>query len=261
MCEADRNHDITTDAAAEHNRKAWDSFRRQRDAGLVPIRNDSAADILDGRPRLDDAMLALAGDVAGKRMLDLGCGDAAEMLAWAVLGAEVGGVDNSPTQLEAGQRNIETLREAGKLTTSCSLVLSGILQLPSNLLSGQFDIVYSGWLTCWIGDLDLWFGDVYRALKDDGLFLLEAGHALLDKENPYFAAGPRINRQTKPSSWNPLGESFTTVEWTHTLGDIVTSVAQSGLRITHLTEFPDDDLALPASYALRAVKGSVSLSV
>ncbi len=37
-----------TDKAAEENRRAWDSFRRQRDEGLVNIRPDSAAAILAG---------------------------------------------------------------------------------------------------------------------------------------------------------------------------------------------------------------------
>ncbi|MAF11532.1 hypothetical protein CMK11_13870 [Candidatus Poribacteria bacterium] len=171
MCPSDRDHQITTDEAAEHNRSAWNSFRRQRDAGLVNIRNDSAADIIAGRRRLDPPMLTLAGDVAGKRMLDLGCGDAAEMLEWALMGADVTGVDNSPTQLEAGRRNIDMLTQAGRLTSACSLILSDILRLPPELLAGEFDIVYSGWVTSWIGDLDLCFQNVRRALRDGGVFL------------------------------------------------------------------------------------------
>jgi len=31
--------------AAKHNREAWDSFRSQRDAGLVDIRQDPTATI------------------------------------------------------------------------------------------------------------------------------------------------------------------------------------------------------------------------
>jgi len=85
-----------TEQAAKHNRHAWDSFRRQRDEGLVKNRHNPAADILQGGSYLPFEIIALAGDVSGKRLLDMGCGDGAEMLEWARLGAIVVGVDNSP---------------------------------------------------------------------------------------------------------------------------------------------------------------------
>ena len=61
-----------TDQAALHNRKSWDSFRRQRDEGLVNIRPDSARDILAGKRFLYPENLELAGNVSGKRLLDMG---------------------------------------------------------------------------------------------------------------------------------------------------------------------------------------------
>ena len=97
------------DQAADLNRNAWDSLRRQRDAGLVNIRPDSAAAILSGRRFLYAENLELVGDVRGKRLLDMGCGDGAEMLEWARAGAIVTGVDNSPVQLEAARRNADKL--------------------------------------------------------------------------------------------------------------------------------------------------------
>ena len=45
-----------TDKATEENRVAWDSFRRQRDAGLVDIRPDSAANIQPDWGRRTDAL-------------------------------------------------------------------------------------------------------------------------------------------------------------------------------------------------------------
>ena len=86
-------------------------------------------------------------------------------------------------------------------------------------------------------------------------FLLEAGHPLSNTDTSYFATGAEVYDQDEPSSWNPLGESFTSVEWQHTIGAIVTGVAQAGLRITHLTEFPDD-AGMPGEYMLRAVKAA-----
>ena len=159
-----------TDQAAEQNREAWDSFRRQRDEGLVNIRPDSAGDILAGRRFLYPENLDLVGGVQGKRLLDMGCGDGAEMLEWARAGAIVTGVDNSPVQLASARRNAE------RLGVECRLVQADLLRLPEDLLQGEFDIVFSAWVEAWIGDLDGWFANAKRALKPGGRFLLNGGH-------------------------------------------------------------------------------------
>lgn len=94
----------TTDQAAVVNRQAWDSIWRQRDEGLIDKHHDVAADILAGKTSLTSVQRKLAGDITGKRLLDLGCGDGFELLEWAQAGAHVVGVDNSPQQLAAAQR-------------------------------------------------------------------------------------------------------------------------------------------------------------
>src|SRR6185369_4290246 len=46
-------------------------------------------------------MLALAGDVSGRRVLDLGCGEGAYSRALAARGARVTGIDGSATLIAA----------------------------------------------------------------------------------------------------------------------------------------------------------------
>ena len=82
---------MSTDEAAALNRHTWDSIRRQRDEGLIPKNVDVAADILAGRTARSPEQRALLGDVAGKRLLDLGCGDGKELLEFARDGAVVVG--------------------------------------------------------------------------------------------------------------------------------------------------------------------------
>lgn len=254
------NDDITERAAAE-NRRAWDSFRHQRDAGLVDDRRDPAGDILAGKRLLRDEYLRLAGAVAGKRLLDLGCGDGAELLEWGRLGASVVGVDNSPVQLATAQRNSE------RLGVPCRLLHADLLRLPEELLRGEFDVVYSAWVLSWIGDLGRWFGSVRRALKAGGVFVLGGMHALgyfcLEHQRgntewtSYFDRGPYIEQVGASHRWNPAGEAITTIEWGHTLGDVVTAACQSGLRLTNLIEMPEDDWGIaggPGEFVLRAVK-------
>ena len=253
-----------TDQAAEDNRIAWNSFRRQRDEGLSHERNDSAQDMLEGRSRLSPEMIRLAGDVSGKRLLDMGCGEGAETLEWARLGAEVIGVDNSPKQLEAAQRNAE------KLGISCRWIQADLIRLPDELLNGDFDIAFSLWVTAWIGDKEAWFRAVYRALKPGGVFLLGGGHPVgeylreiadgLQDRSSYFEEGPFTYESDEAHSFNPAGEWLKTVEWSHTMGSMITTLGHVGFRITDFLELPEDKeederrpvKGLPGSFILRA---------
>jgi SAM-dependent methyltransferase len=249
--------------AAQHNRVAWDSFRRQRDEGLVNKHVDVATEILTGKSCLSPEQLSLAGNVAGKRLLDLGCGDGFELLEWARLGADVVGVDNSPLQIAAAQRAAETLG------VPCQLLVADLMQLPPELLQGNFDLVFSAWVTAWIGDLDCWFHAVYQALKPGGLFLLSGGHPFSVFMNDvqsndgvhtsYLDEGPYVQEASQSDGWNPTGDHLTTVQWSPKLGTIVTAVAQSGLRVTHLLEVEDGEAkfglkGFPLEFILRAVK-------
>ena len=195
------------------------------------IRPDSAGDILAGRRFLYPENLELVGGVRGKRLLDMGGGDGAEMLEWARAGAIVTGVDNSPVQLASARRNAE------RLGVECRLVQADLLRLPEDLLQGEFDIVFSAWVETWIGDLDGWFANARRALKPGGRFLLNGGHPVSQYvqdveegkaiQGSYFEEGPFVLDEdpSEADSWNPVGDSVTKIEWTHTLGSLVTAVA------------------------------------
>ena len=63
------------------------------------------ADTSDYQKRfLQPRMLALAGDVAGKRVLDLGCGEGAYAREFARRGARVTGIDGSARLIDAARR-------------------------------------------------------------------------------------------------------------------------------------------------------------
>lgn len=252
-----------TDQAAIINRQAWDSIRRQRDAGLIDKHHDVAAEILAGKTNLTALQRELAGEVTGKRLLDLGCGDGFELLEWVRAGAQVVGVDNSPQQLAAAQR------AADRLGVSCRLVLADLLKLPDELLCAEFELVFSAWVTAWIGDLPRWFDLVYQALKPGGIFLLSGGHPLTafceeqrqatTARSSYCQEGPFYEESGQSTTWNPAGDHYTTIEWQPTLSSIVTAVAQAGLRITHLHEVGDAAAkyglpGYPLEFLLRAVK-------
>jgi SAM-dependent methyltransferase len=258
---------MDTDRAAALNREVWESIRRQRDAGRIPTHHDIAVDLRAGKTALSPEQRDLLGDVTGKRLLDLGCGDGMELLELARAGAAVVGVDNSPRQLAAGRR------AADALGLPCRLVLADLLRLPEDLLRGEFDVVFSAWVTGWIGDLDRWFGAAYRALAPGGVFLLSGGHPLAGyfgelragepSRRRYAEEGPFVSGSDgRDPDWNPDGDARTGVEWRWTLGSLVTAVARAGFRVTHLVECGEETAqakfglpaGAPGAIVLRAVK-------
>jgi SAM-dependent methyltransferase len=153
------------------------------------------------------------------------------------------------------------------------LVLADLLRLPEELLRGEFDVVFSAWVTGWIGDLDGWFGAAHRALAPGGVFLLSGGHPLAGFFSDlqagatyrwrYAEEGPFVFAEEGPDpNWNPTGDARTAAEWRWTLGSLVTALARTGFRITHLVERGEETaqakFGLPAGYpgaiVLRAVK-------
>jgi SAM-dependent methyltransferase len=149
-------------------------------------------------------------------------------------------------------------------------VLADILRLPEDLLQHEFDLVFSSGVLTWIGDLERFFATARMALRPGGVLLLEGGHPLAlfhrDRERgssagwaSYFDEGPFVERRDATHRWNPAGDDLTVAEWMHTLGHVVTAVAQAGLRVTHLVELPDGaaDYGVeggPGSFVLRAVE-------
>jgi hypothetical protein len=103
---------------------------------------------------------------------------------------------------------------------------------------------------------------VRRALIPGGVLVLRGGHPLAGfltrgkgsvERASYFEQGPFVQHAERSPDWNPLGEEHTVVEWSHTLGAIVTAVAQAGLGVTHLAEVAGEpSAAYPKEFVLRA---------
>jgi trans-aconitate methyltransferase len=109
---------------------------------------------------LAGAVLDLLAPRPGERILDLGCGDGALTAKIVAIGAEVLGVDSSPSMVEAAQ--------ALGLTAQ---VINGEA-LP---FDAEFDAVFSNAALHWIRNQDEMLSGVYRALKPGGRFVAEMG--------------------------------------------------------------------------------------
>ena len=247
------------------NRAAWNEIAEHRQRVLFP----DAAFFASGGTILDQEPIGALGDVRGRHLLHLQCATGEETLSWANLGAAVVGVDIAERQIELARQKA---REAG---IPARFVVADVLHLPADLQRGEFHIVYTGdGVIPWLPDLTPWAAGIHSALAPSGRFVLWETHPLLPclqvdgdqihVEGDYFGRG-QVEFST---GWRHFpGASDTRAvkaQFAWPLGDIVTTLAQAGLRIELLREYrhaehhrfpPPTALArIPSKYLLLARK-------
>ena len=113
--------------------------------------------------------LRLVGDVAGKRLLEIGCGGGQCAIAFAKRGAIAAGKDLSEEQL-AFARALAA-REEVRVS-----FYHGTVEDLSEFGSASQDIVFSAWALPYVEDLARCFQEVHRVLTPRGLFVFSLGH-------------------------------------------------------------------------------------
>ena len=230
------------DRSAEMNRRAWDEIAGPRHAWRLAQGYD-AGFLARGGVCLPDPVRDALGNVAGKSLLHLQCATGEETLSWAVLGAQVTAVDISELQIGIAHR---TAADAG---VEVEFVTADVGELPSVLNGRTFHVVYTatGVLT-WIPDLWRWARIVASLVTTEGRFMLFEEHPVasclwggedgIEVADYYFARGrplPGIGWSHFPGGDDAREEK---VEFHWPLGDVVTALVDSGLRIVRLEEFP-----------------------
>jgi len=236
-----------------------------------------------GRNRLREYEMEEIGPIEGKTLLHLQCHFGLDTLSWARLGAEVTGADFSPAAIERARAL------AAELSLPATFVCADLYDLPTQL-PGTFDIVYtSRGVLGWLPDMQRWAQVVTHFLKPGGVFYITEIHPFeqvfddddgvteLRLRHPYFTT-------REPLVFTPQGsyaDRTATVKaeheyaWNHGLGEIVTALATTGLRVEFLHEFtfcewpvsflvpagdgryrrpPELDGTLPLFFSLRASK-------
>jgi SAM-dependent methyltransferase len=253
-------HDFT-----QQNRRAWNEIAAPRHQVSFP----TAEFFGQGGSLLDPRVVEAAGDVRGKTLLHLQCSTGSDTLSWAAHGAQATGVDISDEQIAIAQR---AARDAG---LSARFIAADVYDLPDEL-RGSFDIVFTGGGSLvWLPDIDRWAQVVASALRPDGLFLLFEEHPVagcmevqdgnVRVTSDYFGRNAPIIDQ----GWTHFkgGESAQELkyEFAWPLGDVITALAQAGLSIVALHEYPssaewrlgdalESMAGLPGEYLLLARK-------
>lgn len=192
-------------------------------------------------------MLEKMGDVQGKRILDLGCGEGGYSRELAKKNAEVVAVDCSE----------ESIHYSAKQAESSNLTISHFLRNSNNLYgmgNNTFDIVLCSMMLMDCEDLDGTIKEAARILKPSGTLFASVLHPCFDgnHDDGIGRQGEGIDRQVvvknyfSPSQWEaPLPKGKTPVIWRHrTLEDYVKTFIKNGLTIADLDEpRPTDEQA------------------
>jgi SAM-dependent methyltransferase len=201
------------------------------------------AGFLDGRSTLFRLDHEVVGDVSGRHLIHLQCHTGLDTLSWLRAGAlSVTGVDFSDV---AVTKATQTARSAG-LADRASFVRADVLAVPEGL-HGRFDICYaSRGVLGWIGDVEAWMRTAASVLRPGGLLALIEMHPLfgmtesvdpLRLDFPYVNDGPRtFTAAGSYAAPDAATVHNTTVEFGHSLGEVVTAAVRAGLLIEHLGE-------------------------
>jgi malonyl-CoA O-methyltransferase len=169
----------------------------------------------------------LLGEIAGRDVLDVGCGTGRHALRLRAAGANVTALDFSEGMLDKAR---------AKPGADGIAFARHDLAAPLPFADASFDRVQCSLVLEHIVDLDLLFGEMRRVCRPDGWLVVTAMHPAM------MLCGVQAGF-TDPAS----GEKIHPKSHDNQLSDIVMAVVRAGLRIDAMTEHAVDDALAQAA--------------
>jgi ubiquinone/menaquinone biosynthesis C-methylase UbiE len=172
------------------------------------------------------AMLALAGDVAGRRILDVGCGSGPLFAALRDRGATMTGCDKSVGMLQLARR---------RLGDDANLLVAD-LGSPLPFPDSAFDDVVASLVLHYLEDWAAPLAELRRVLKPGGRLMASvnhpiAGHPLVRPGADYWATYEWSEEFTTSS-----GQSYVLANWHRPLPAMIDAFTAAGFRISAISE-------------------------
>ena len=223
----------------DSNLKFWDSIVQEH------VQSDfyNVPGFLKGESSLDSLELEVVGDVSSQTLLHLQCHFGLSTLSWVRLGAIATGVDFSPAAISAAN-------ELSEQSGLCArFIESNIYNISSNL-DEKFDIVFASYgVLCWLPDLTNWAKQIAQCMKIGGRFHLVEYHPLMTAldagpgndivlKNSYFNEGVEILEAQGSYATPESSIKNHTYEWSHSIGEVITSLLEAGLHLDNFVEYP-----------------------
>jgi len=180
----------------------------------------------------------LFGDVSGKKMLEIGCGNGQSLQYMGDHKAsELWGIDLSEKQIEKAKQHLTMSGLSAKLICSPMEEECGI---PVN----YFDFVYSIYAIGWTTDLEGTFCRIASYLKKDGVFIFSWSHPIhkcVVEENNQFV----FNKRYFDDSWYSVSPDFCRGELTlsdRELSTYINALAKAGFVVEQMIEETDSEI-------------------
>jgi SAM-dependent methyltransferase len=225
---ARRNREAWTEWAAEYAEAAPGSWGREG--------------ITWGVWRVPDSELGALPDVAGKDVIELGCGTAYQSAGLARLGARVVGVDITPAQLETARA---MQRQFG---LEFPLIEASAEDVP--LPDASFDLAVSEYGASIWCDPYRWIPEAARLLRRGGelVFLVNASLAMLCAPYDEAPPGPELLRDyfgMFSFEWPELDEA---IEFHLGHGDLIRLLRANAFEVVDMIEIQAPEDAQPSRH-------------
>lgn len=172
------------------------------------------------------AMIDLAGDVNGRRVLDAGCGSGPLSAALRAKGAIVTGFDSSSAMVELARQ---------RLGEDAALHVADLSQ-PLPFADDAFDDVVASLVLHYLQDWTVPLAELRRVLKPGNRLILSVNHPLVYKVTyptaDYFA----LKQYSEDFVFN--GQSTVLTFWHRPLHTMTDAFTEAGFRISVISEPP-----------------------
>lgn len=188
-------------------------------------------------PELDRRLI---GNVATRRVLELGCGHGHAAVGLALRGARVTAIDSDVAQLRAA-RELAISHEA-----TVEFHQTQLAELAF-MTADQIDLALSVTSLCFVDDIDRVIRQVHRVIKPGGLLLISLPHPAAlcaDPDNPALTT----------TAWTASGPIKGHGRYIHNAETIVSSMCRAKFVVDTLIERHADNNMLPATLLVRARK-------
>jgi ubiquinone/menaquinone biosynthesis C-methylase UbiE len=213
---------------------SWDAIARryQRETRI------STDDVHYGALIPGERELKLLGDVKGCSILELGCGGGQNAIALAKWGAQSAGLDLSEEQI----RFARTLADSEGVSVP---FFNGSMEDLSLFPDGSQDIVLSSFALAYIENIDAVFSEVYRVLREGGVFVFADLHPLASRGRiirvegkTHWTVGDYFRRGKMRWLWPGLGRGATSrfYSFHRTLEDYFEGLFNAGFRVERVLE-------------------------
>ena len=187
------------------------------------------------------AMLEMAGDLRGRRVLDVGCAAGALSEALVARGASMVGIDVTERLV---------VRARARLDGGAEFHVADIAEPMPFLASGSFDLITASLVLHYVADWGPTLREFHRVLKSEGALLISTHHPVMDIE----IADPPVDYFATvllTDTWRKGGRDFTVRFYHRPLRAIVSALTDAGFLIERIHEpIPDREsfAATPALY-------------